>query len=763
MRKDKEESNLLNDSVGFNPFSKTLQPTMRLSVIFDTPKIDESIALKVQAIQEAVSHLDVEVILTCADTWREPITGVKIITVPSRIQSYRWDEAATKAKGELLGFVDPSTTVGVEWVESILEIFSDPEVAIAGGAVNATGTNRASSIGGRLISKYWQEIPFKDGFRVTRSRYVKHVSAFTVAVRASVFREIGGFQAPTEGSSAWTRLYYKVQTLINCKIISDPRLTTNVMAPSFPRGLLTEISKGGRDRGYLAKWLPDTTPVLPEIAPLILTSMMGLVALTALILGNAFERVSALGLLLIPSVVGVIRSLRNGATDRNFLDETLAGLASPLITIAFGLAFIKGYFGPDVGEISPPRERARPLRVLILNWRDVTHPWSGGAENYVYQIAKHWVEQGIDVSWLTERHAGSRKEDIIDQIRIYRVGGRATLYPRAALTFLMRFRGRFDVVIDCENGIPFFSPVFTRLPTVLLVHHVHQEIFRTQLPKALQWIALGLEARLMPWIYRNSQVVAVSNETKSDLLDLGFKESQTTVIKNGVHPPAPNTTPRNTTPTIFCMGRLKPQKSVDVLIRSIPYLIEQLGEVRVDILGQGPDRQRLEKLTWSLELSQFVKFHGYVTAQMRDDLAGSAWIAACPSAFEGWGVVCMEASARGLPVVASNVAGLRESVRDGETGLLFPYGDPAALSGTILELIRNEPVRLSMGSAGIGWAKIHTWDGSANTFAQLLYELVPCKASQDYGVEKNDAASEVNSEALANGHLGEKIFEEDTA
>ena len=152
-----------------------------------------------------------------------------------------------------------------------------------------------------------------------------------------------------------------------------------------------------------------------------------------------------------------------------------------------------------------------------------------------------------------------------------------------------------------------------------------------------------------------------------------------------------------------------------------------LFDLHLDIIGQGPDRSRLEQLAWSSGMARHIRFHGYVASSVRDRLAAEAWIAVCPSSFEGWGVVCMEASSRGLPVVASNVAGLRVSVRDGETGLLFPYGDVDSLVESVGTLLDDPRLRAEMGLAGVRWAARHTWDGSTTTFASLLAGAVAAR------------------------------------
>jgi glycosyltransferase involved in cell wall biosynthesis len=175
----------------------------------------------------------------------------------------------------------------------------------------------------------------------------------------------------------------------------------------------------------------------------------------------------------------------------------------------------------------------------------------------------------------------------------------------------------------------------------------------------------------------------------------------------------------------------------------MPDVLRAFPDARLDIVGQGPDRTRLERLAWSLQLAHHVRFHGYLPGHVRDELAAQAWVAVCPSSFEGWGVTCVEASARGLPVVASNVNGLRDSVRDGETGVLVPYGDSAALAGVLIDLLGDPERRRLMGAAGWLWAGLHSWDRSASELRAVLNgyripsPLVPsvsfARATEDIG------------------------------
>jgi glycosyltransferase involved in cell wall biosynthesis len=555
------------------------------------------------------------------------------------------------------------------------------------------------------------------------SRRVREVGSENLAIRSEAFWAVGGFQTPAGGGGESVRLCYKVRRLLDGKIRTEPELAVRAPAPGFPGPLLGAVAAYGRSRGCLARRLPEAAPLFPFALPSV-TLLVGCALVFALVFAARpdllLASVAAVGALFAFSVLQSIRGLR---TQGSLTVGLLACLVLPVVLLAYGASFLRGYLGRNLEEVSPPRERDRvnAPRVLIMNWRDVTHPQAGGAEAFMYQIARRWAAEGMEVGWLTQRHRGSRRTDVIDQIRFHRAGGRLTQYPLACVYYLARLRKRYDIIIDNENGIPFFSPFYSRLPKVLLIHHVHLEIFRMRLPRGLRWFAMWLEGSLMPWLYRNDQIVTPSEDTRTDAIEqLGFTADAITVVNPGVVLPRPTSAERSPTPTILCMGRLTLQKSVDVLLRAIPKIREHVPDLHVDIVGQGPDRTRLERIAWSMGLTRHVRFHGYVPGQVRDELAASAWIAVCSSAFEGFGVVCMEASARGLPVVGSHVPGLRESIKHGETGLLFEYPNELGLAEAAVTLLADPELRSQMGEAGRAWADLHTWDRSAADFAAVM-------------------------------------------
>lgn len=669
---------------------------------------------------------NVEVILTTSligssDLSSLPI-NVKILNIAGTVQSYRWDEAAKVCSGSVLVFFDCEWPPKAGWLEQVVRRFIDPRIGLAVGPIDWGGDRGY----GRVLSGYLGRYCRTNGsgrlLNLTTGDSGLCVTSTSFAFRSEVFKRVGGFQSPTDEVGPWERAYAKVTCRDEFCVVVDSSLSQARSTPESLKEVLSVLTKVGNARGSLYRHYPQFQQGFRAFGE----ALRALIVILGLPLAYLYYRytqdISIAKVVLFTYVmiaivycVGAFGRLRRSRTQGVY--RLLCYFLCP---ISYVVAFCRGFLGPDLGMVSPPSSTSKVLRVLIINWRDTTHPWAGGAENYVYQIVRDWNPEEVAIEWLTQRHRGSAKDDVVDGVRVHRVGGRFTLYLRVPIKYLVSLRGRYDIVVDCENGIPFFVPLYSKVPVVLLVHHVHQEIFRTQLPRYLSWIGVVLEGYVMPRVYKNCRVVAVSNGTKSDLLELGFHESKVEVIKNGVFTPNALCAPKSLLPTVFCMGRLKQQKSVDVLIKAVPYLLSWIGPIQVDILGQGPDRSRLEGLVTELGINEYVRFHGYVSSVIRDQLATQAWVAVCPSSFEGWGVVCMEASARALPVVASNVPGLNESVRDGDTGVLFPHGDSHALALALLDLLSDAEKRRSMGDAGRIWAQAHSWITSSERFLELL-------------------------------------------
>ena len=691
-----------------------------LSLIVAVDAVHEGTTRSLRDMLAVIGDASCEIIVASREAWPDAPDGVTVVAYNAASRGDRFDRAAAEAQGGILAFVDDRVRLPHGWAERVIDYFDNPSVSVAGGPVLPRSRWRPERISALILNSHLGTTPSGHVSRAEKPRTVSELAGSNLLIREDVFRDVGGFQSPSVGGEA-VRLCYKVRSILGCDINYEPKLAVAATTRRFPGPFLADTAAYGRARGDMARRFREVAPFYPYALPTLVTLFLlveiVLVATPYRHLRLAeFIGASLLVVLYVVQAVGVL--FAKGPT--RFGDRLLATLGLPLVSVTYGVAFVRGFFGPSLGEISPLRGRQRPLRVLIINWRDISHPWSGGAEIYMHEIGRRLAENGMDVGWLCQRHRGSSRNELLDGIRVHRVGGRFTLYPRVAISYLFKLRGRYDVIVDCENGIPFFTPLFARIPKVLLVHHVHREIFRRETHPPLRWLGYWLEGGLMPRVYRKTPIVAVSASTRDDLVSLGFRADQIHIVHNGVVEVTPLDRKPATQPRILCAGRLTPQKGVDVIIRAMPIVLRSFPNAQLDIVGQGPDRTRLERLAWSLKLATHVRFHGYLPGAARDQLAAQAWVAVCPSAFEGWGVSCVEAGARGLPVIASNVNGLRDSVRDGITGLLVPHGEPHALAEALVGLLGDPERRDAMSAAGIEWAAAHSWERSTTELRVVL-------------------------------------------
>ncbi|HET9420237.1 MAG TPA: glycosyltransferase family 4 protein [Nocardioides sp.] len=360
------------------------------------------------------------------------------------------------------------------------------------------------------------------------------------------------------------------------------------------------------------------------------------------------------------------------------------------------------------------------LRAVVVNWRDPWHSLAGGSERYAWEYAKALRAAGVRVEFLTAREQGQRIAEIREGIEIRRGGGPFTFYAHAALRLLQR-RRRLDIVIDPECGIPAFSPLFVRRDTavVLVLHHVHQEQFRTYFPTPLAWIGRTLERVVMPLVYRGRATVAVSESTRREMqTQLGWK-GPVGILANGAKDAAEHDglAEAKDVDRLVVLGRLVPHKRVDLVLQALHALRDERPDLRLDVCGKGPDRPRLEELTERLGLTDRVTFHGYLEEDAKERLLRGAALHVCASDVEGWGQAVIDAAGYGVPTVARDVPGLRDSVRDEITGWLVPdSADLAVVQQRITDQVRTalreleEPENLALTvKACLAWATAFSW------------------------------------------------------
>lgn len=371
------------------------------------------------------------------------------------------------------------------------------------------------------------------------------------------------------------------------------------------------------------------------------------------------------------------------------------------------------------------------MKILLLCWRDTTHPQGGGSERYLEHVARYLSDRGHEVIYRTAAHTDCRRKSVRDGITFYRGGGKLGVYPRAAIMMLLGRCGigslkDVDVVVDTQNGIPFFGQFFSGKPTVLLTHHCHREQWPVagKLLASLGWF---LESRISPRVHRNTQVVTVSAPSKQDLVSLGFPPDNITIIHNGVDP-IPTTLPQledDGRIHVVTLSRLVPHKQIEHAIDAVRGLPDN---VVLDIIGSGWWEDKLRDY---IGADPRITLHGQVTEDYKHALLARAAVHLMPSRKEGWGLAVVEAAQHRVPTVGyASAGGLRDSIDDGVTGLLV--SDPIELQAALQRLLIDDDFRAALGSAAQLKAQDYSWEETGRRFADTLEAMgeVPSLGNQ---------------------------------
>jgi glycosyltransferase involved in cell wall biosynthesis len=353
------------------------------------------------------------------------------------------------------------------------------------------------------------------------------------------------------------------------------------------------------------------------------------------------------------------------------------------------------------------------VRILAFNWRDPKHPEAGGAELHLFEILRRCVRDGDEAFWLAERFPGAPERDEIAGIRVHRGGSWYNAHLALGTLYRRQYRReRFDLVLEDVNKVPFFTPLYARAPVLAVVPHLFgATVFReASIPVGFFVWAHEL---MIPLVYGRTPFLAISESTRDDLVRRGISRDRVAVVRCGLTQEdyavtiAPE---RRTEPILVFVGRLRKYKGAQHAIRALPMIRRSVPGARLSIVGDGPYRKELERLAGALGVADAVAFHGALPHAAKVEALNAAQVAVCPSPKEGWGLTVIEANACGTPVVASRSAGLRESVRDGETGFLTPHGDHAALAAAVVRLLTDRALRLRQSEAALAWAHRFDWE-----------------------------------------------------
>jgi len=235
-----------------------------------------------------------------------------------------------------------------------------------------------------------------------------------------------------------------------------------------------------------------------------------------------------------------------------------------------------------------------------------------------------------------------------------------------------------------------------KIPFVVTVHGLDAFSSRQVEGRAGEWCA-----RVSRSVYRSAcTVICISEKVRDQVIEGVGPRVNATVVYNGVDPemfsPADG---EPVEPLILCVGNLIPIKGHELLLRAFAAIQDQFSRLSLEIIGEGPERPRLQKLADELGMADKVNFRGRQGRRQVADAMRRATVFALPSRYEGLGCVYLEAMSSGKPFIACRGQGIEEVVEQGVNGCLIGAGDLQELADTLTQLLQQPALRRKMGQA----------------------------------------------------------------
>jgi len=366
-------------------------------------------------------------------------------------------------------------------------------------------------------------------------------------------------------------------------------------------------------------------------------------------------------------------------------------------------------------------------------------PDIGGIQTYSWELARRLSPKMSALEVVAPARPGAAAVDREAPFPVTRVPGRPSLLPITGLRAVWR-RARTlrpDWALHAQwqtVGTSLLARRLTGWPRrIACAAHGRELLFNPA--ASLPGLRGAYDALRRGLLRRIDTFVPVSRYTARLLHERGVSPERTHVVSNGTDPD--RFRPREPSAfreelglsdrsVLLTVGRLVSRKGVDTVLRALPSVAEARPDVTYVVVGTGPDRPRLERLTAELGLEEHVQFRGRVANEALPRYYSAADLFVMPARedppdVEGFGLVFLEANACGTPVVGARTGGIPDAIRDGETGLLVPPSDPEALAEAILQILTQPDVAATLGRQGRRFAAHEaSWAHAADRMDTLL-------------------------------------------
>jgi glycosyltransferase involved in cell wall biosynthesis len=378
------------------------------------------------------------------------------------------------------------------------------------------------------------------------------------------------------------------------------------------------------------------------------------------------------------------------------------------------------------------------MHILILSWRDIKNPFSGGAESVLHQLSRQLIKKGHKITLFTSSFPSAKNSEVFQGIRIIRRGNAWTVHLKAYFWYKKQAANSFDLIIDNFHAIPFFTPLYVKEPTIGIIHEIARELWFAETFFPINFIGFLLE-RFFFLPYRKNHFIVASPSTKDDLINLGHPENKITIFLQSISIKPSKKIPKKASyPLLICLSRLSPTKRFEHAIQAMKSINHQIPDTQLIIIGAGKPQyvRKLKSMIQTLGLKKCIKLVGYVSEKDKEKLLKKSWLILGTSIREGWGLAITEAAACGTPSVAYKIPGFKDSIIHRKTGILVNTQKPQKLAKSAISLIKNKKFRRQLSINCLNSKQIRSHEQTANQLLPLFKRIA--------GVTKTDKDRKLN-------------------
>jgi len=352
-----------------------------------------------------------------------------------------------------------------------------------------------------------------------------------------------------------------------------------------------------------------------------------------------------------------------------------------------------------------------------------------GGDFSPWENARYLAGHGHSVTFVASRFRGAAKEETLDGVRVVRLGGLLSQWLRCFLYYMLHARGRYDVVVAEGFGgsrIPRLTPLYVKEPMITEWHQVHRDLFEQQYPWPLR-PALNVLERLTAFVHRNTAIRANTVEWQHAFQALGFKPENIFVLPVSIREDwfLETRSARISAPLILCLNRFLRYKCLHHVVLAMEEVLKVVPDAQLVLAGRRADPRyatSVLRLIRELSLERNIVVRFDVSEAEKRTLLGHARVMVVPSAVEGFGLVVLEANARGLPVVASSRVP-EAAVQQGGNGLRYKFGDISDLAACVVRVLQDDRLHLKLSAGAVQFVSRFAWRNIGAEYERVILKV----------------------------------------